>query len=56
MTKTNKTKTTTQNEDNPETQATLGKQDTGRRQSRDAGNIGHKTQNEDKKKPHITEN
>jgi hypothetical protein len=29
----------TKDEDNPETQVTLGKQDTGRRQSRDTGNI-----------------
>jgi hypothetical protein len=32
---------TTQDKDNPETQTTLGAQDTGLRQSRDTDNIGH---------------
>jgi hypothetical protein len=31
----------TQDKDNPETQTTLGTQDTGQRQSRDRDNIGH---------------
>ena len=38
----------TQDEDNTETLATFGTQDTGRRQYRDTGNIWvHKTQDED---------
>ena len=45
----------TQDEDNPEKLATLGTQDTGRRQSIDTGNIGytrHRTKTKQTKKPH----